>query len=158
MFEDARKAQLRKQLMRHEGFRTKPYFDCCGKPFRECNCAKQGKLSIGCGRNLEDVGIYDLEGMLLLSNDIDRVEKEAATLSWFNASLNVARQLAVLDMIFNLGLRGLLGFKKMVKALQVQDYARATHEMLDSKWAGQVGDRSQSLARMMLTGQYTPEP
>lgn len=158
MFEDARRAQLRKQLIRHEGMRRKPYLDCCGRPWRECECKAKGKLTIGCGRNLDDVGLYDLEIMLLLSNDIDRVEKEASTLSWFGSALNAARQFAVLDMLFNLGMPRFLGFKMMIKALQAQDYARATHEMLDSKWAGQVGDRAQNLARMMLTGQYTPEP
>jgi lysozyme len=51
-------------------------------------------------------------------------------------------------MYFNLGNR-LFGFKKTLKYIDEGNYAQAAEEMLDSKWAGQVGERAQRLSRMM---------
>lgn len=50
--------QLKKELIRDEGFRSKPY---------KCTA---GKLTIGVGRNIEDNGITEDEAMYLLENDI----------------------------------------------------------------------------------------
>lgn len=47
---------IQHQLIRHEGERLKPYMDCCGKSWRDCQCIDKGKLTIGVGRNLADVG------------------------------------------------------------------------------------------------------
>ena len=40
----------------------------------------------------------------------------------------------------------------MIKALEEGDYKRASQEMLDSRWARQVGQRAEDLARMMEEG------
>lgn len=128
-------------LIRHEGLRLKPYTDTVGK------------TTIGVGRNLTDIGITQLEAMQLLTNDIDRVQKEAVSLPWFK-SLSVVRQDVVLDMIFNLGLSKLLGFKDMCAALANGNFERASKEMLSSAWAAQVGPRAQELAQMMRLDRY----
>ena len=57
-------------------------------------------------------------------------------------------------MAFNLGVAGLLKFKKMIAALEKRDYDTAAIEMLDSQWAKQVGQRSQELSRQMRTGKW----
>jgi len=51
--------RLQNTLEHHEGLRLKPYKDSVGK------------LTIGIGRNLDDVGISKSEALLLLQNDID---------------------------------------------------------------------------------------
>ena len=132
--------RLTEMLIRHEGVRSKPY-----------RCIA-GKLTIGVGRNLEDVGISEDEAIFLLKNDIARVgrELEGALSFWSNLSLD--RQLVLLDMCFNLGLAGLLGFKRMLAAVESVNYEKAADEMLDSKWARQVGSRSTELAEMMRGG------
>ena len=132
--------RLTEMLIRHEGVRYKPY---------RCTA---GKLTIGVGRNLEDVGISEDEAIFLLKNDIARVgrELEGALSFWSNLSLD--RQLVLLDMCFNLGLAGLLGFKRMLAAVESVNYEKAADEMLDSKWARQVGSRSTELAEMMRGG------
>ena len=58
-----------------------------------------------------------------------------------------------MDMLFNLGLSRLSGFKRMFRALRKGDYDTASKEMLDSKWARQVGPRAKRLAKMMKTGE-----
>ena len=42
----------------------------------------------------------------------------------------------------------------MLRAAQIGDYSRAALEMLDSKWATQVGKRALTLSNMMQEGCY----
>jgi len=62
------------------------------------------------------------------------------------------RQSVIVDMAFNLGVKGLLEFRNMLTAFENGDYNLAALEMLDSKWASQVGHRATRLAYMMKTG------
>ena len=55
----------------------------------------------------------------------------------------------VIDMAFNLGLPKLSQFKNFQQALKDKDYKRASMEMLDSKWAKQLPNRSEKLAKLM---------
>jgi len=128
-------------LQRHEGLRLKPY---------KCTA---GKLSIGYGRNLDDMGISEVEAMVLLRHDIERCYDELNVFSWF-ADLDQVRQEALVDMLFNLGLPTFLEFKKTLKFVAEGKYSQAAEEMLRSKWADQVGDRAKELAYMMDTGCY----
>jgi lysozyme len=66
--------------------------------------------------------------------------------------LNDARQNALIDMMYNLGPSRFIGFKKMIAAIYDEDFNAASNEMLDSKWAKQVGRRAFRLARIMRTG------
>jgi lysozyme len=129
-----------RQLRLHEGERLKPY---------RCTA---GKLTIGVGRNLEDRGITAAESAMLLANDIADMERELQrTLPWV-ARLDDVRQRVLLDMAFNLGIVGLLNFKKTLAAVEAGQYQQAATMMLDSRWAGQVGQRAERLSRMMATG------
>jgi len=58
-----------------------------------------------------------------------------------------------MNMLFNLGYTRFLGFKKMLHAIEVRDFNHAANEMLDSKWAGQVGQRAIELAQIMRSGE-----
>jgi len=55
-------------------------------------------------------------------------------------------------MAYNLGLGGLNKFQNMIKAIDDGDYSKAASEMLASRWASQVGDRAERLAKLMRTG------
>lgn len=57
-------------------------------------------------------------------------------------------------MHFNIGLARLKGFAKALAAIERGDYKTAAAEMLDSKWARQVGKRASELAKQMETGQW----
>ncbi len=113
-----------------------------------------GKLTIGIGRNLEDRGITKDEALYMLENDIKYVKDELAKrISFFN-NLDNIRQEILINMAFNLGIKGLLGFKKMLKALEEKDFTKASEEMLNSKWAEQVKNRAKELAYAMKYGEY----
>jgi len=133
--------RLIEMLKRHEGLRLKPY---------KCTA---GKLSIGYGRNLEDMGISEVEAMVMLRNDIEQCYEELSVFSWFE-DLDQVRQEALINMLYNLGLPTFLQFKKTLKFVAEGKYSQAAAEMLDSKWATQVGDRANELAYMMETGDY----
>lgn len=140
-------------LIKHESIEMKPYFDCCGKFFRDCKCKKQGKLTIGIGRNLEDVGLSEPEILLLNENDIMRVSMEAdKAFPWFG-DLNGPRKIVIMSMVFNIGINGLKEFKNMVNAMTKKNYEKAANEMLNSLWASQVKKRAVALSEIMKTGE-----
>ena len=133
--------QLRAMLIRQEGLRLKPYRDSVGK------------LTIGVGRNLDDEGIAESEAYVMLDNDIIKHTLEANKLPIFVA-LDQVRRDVLIDMVFNMGLPRVFGFKKMLAALAESDWEKAAAEMRDSKWAMQVGNRALELAAMIRTGEY----
>ena len=130
----------RETLPRHEAISLYPY-----------RCPV-GKLTIGCGRNIDDLGISRDEALYMLDNDIRRVrlELEKAVPSYL--ALSDRRQAALIDMCFNLGLSRFLRFKKFLAAIEARDYAEAAAEMLASRWAEQVGKRAVTLAKMIKEG------
>ena len=74
-----------------------------------------------------------------------------AHLGWWR-TLTCARQRVLVNMAFNLGVAGLLGFKNTLSAVQRGHYEQAASGMMASKWAQQVGARADRLAVMMRTG------
>jgi lysozyme len=129
-------------LIRHEGLRLKPYRDT------------RNKLTIGVGRNLDDVGITRAEALMLLDNDIATVRRDVKrAFPWF-AGLDPVRKDVVLDMVFNLGLARFRRFEKTIASIRAGDWENAAREMLESRWANEVGKRATELAAMMERGKY----
>jgi lysozyme len=133
--------RIKAQLVRHEGLRLKPY---------RCTA---GKLTIGIGRNLDDRGISQKEAYALLERDILDFEQQLlnAIPDVYNG-LDEVRQSVLLNMCFNLGLKGLLEFKNTLAFIGAGDWERAANNMLASKWAKQVGMRAIELSEMMRKG------
>ncbi len=152
--------ELEQQLIRHEALRLKAY-----------KCPAE-KLTIGVGRNLDDVGltpselqmirqrksdwvfgddITEAEALAMLRNDIIRVRSELRTVVYGFDGLTPERQRALADMCFNLGLSRFSKFKKMLAAVEAGDFARASAEMKDSRWARQVGDKPGQRAHNLMT-------
>ena len=132
---------IKEQLIRHEGLKLRPYL---------CTA---GKLTIGVGRNLTDTGISLDEAMQLLENDVARVIKELENgFPWF-PGLDPVRKEALVDMCFNLGFPRFFKFKMMIDALRQGDFESASREMLESRWALQVGKRADTLSKMIKTGE-----
>lgn len=130
------------QLKLHEGHRNHLYKDTAGK------------LTIGVGHNIEDKGLSDAVIALILQEDIAEAVSELDRVFPQWRDLNEPRQQVLIDMMFNLGAPKLLTFHKFMAALLEQDYAKAADEMLDSKWADQVGSRAIRLSEMMRTGEH----
>lgn len=145
------------RLIMHEGLNLKPY---------KC---PSGYLTIGVGRNLvtnpltktEKQVVGDIKNgityemaIYLLRHDIKRVIEECRSCFSFWKRLDAERKYALLDMCFNLGLRRLLEFKKMLNSLEIGDYRGAAKECLKSKYARDVGERAKRIAKIFETGEF----
>ena len=133
--------RIKAQLVRHEGLRLKPY---------RCTA---GKLTIGIGRNLDDRGISQKEAYAMLERDILDFEQQLLDdIPDVYNGLDEVRQSVLLNMCFNLGLKGLLEFKNTLGFVAAGDWERAANGMLASKWAKQVGMRAIELSELMRKG------
>ena len=133
--------RIKEQLVRHEGLRLKPY---------RCTA---GKLTIGIGRNLDDCGISQSEAYVMLINDIMNCEKQLQQkIPDIYNGLDEVRKSVLLNMCFNLGISGLLGFKNTLAFVKAGDWERAANNMLVSRWAKQVGRRAIELSELMRKG------
>ena len=131
--------------------------------------------TIGIGRNLKDRGIsreeldyLDIPNMevvyehgiseadarYLALNDITIVENELCRVHTCVENLDSVRQLVLMDMAFNMGVPRLCKFKLMWNAIHEQNWEAASREMLDSKWARQVGRRAKILSDAMASGEF----
>lgn len=128
------------QLKKHEGFRPTIYKDTVGK------------WTIGYGRNLSDGGITIDEASVLLENDMGKAITAAEGIFDNFDTLNDQRKAVVANMAFNIGAGGLRQFVKFIKAVNDGDFNTAAVEMLNSRWAKQVGIRAIELADIMRNG------
>jgi lysozyme len=142
--------KLVKSLIRHEGVMLTMY---------KCPA---GKDTIGIGHLVKDServlfsrGITRKQAEQLLLTDIEDCVKSMVNFPFFS-NLSDVRQRVLVELDFNLGTPRLLQFKKALAAMAAKDWSKAHDEMLDSKWATQVGHRARTLAKMMLTNEDPP--
>lgn len=134
------KIKLIQELTKDEALKLFPYHDSVGK------------VTIGIGRNLTDVGISREEASYLLDNDINKVIAQLNDkLPWW-ITLSENRQRVLVNMCFNMGINDLLAFKNTLAAMKSGDYKAAADGMGKSLWAKQVGERAKRLADMMKDG------
>lgn len=126
-------------LQADEGFRQFPYY------------CSEGALTIGYGRNLDVNGISEAEADILLRNDIVTAREYLRRIVRMD-KLSDNRLRALINMMFNLGPGRFKTFKKMIQAIEDEDFERASVEMLDSVWASQVGARAVRLAKIIKEG------
>lgn len=133
------------QLRRHEGEILSAYQD------------HLGFWTIGVGRLIDKRkggGISKEESEMLLRNDIDEVMFELNNrLPWFNR-LNDARKAVLMNMAFQLGITGLMGFSKTLSLIEAGDYTQAADQMMRSKWASQTPKRASEMAEQMRSGEW----
>jgi lysozyme len=120
-------------LKRHEGFRAIPYKDTVGV------------WTFGHGLTY----ITEKESDVVVRM---RVAAIKATLQDEIKHLNPTRQNVIINMAYNLGINGLRKFRHMWAAIKREDYDTAATEMLNSKWARQVGNRATELSEIMREG------
>lgn len=136
---------LEASILAHEGKSSYAYRDT------------MGYLTIGIGKNIDRrsrVGLEYDEMLLLLRDDIEDCKDQLNAYDFYS-SQNAVRKDVLIELCYNMGIPVLLKFKKMIKALSVKDYSEASYQLLDSKWAAQVGRRRSSvLAERILSGTY----
>lgn len=142
-------------LKKHEGFRSKVY---------KCTA---GKDTIGYGYNINsntlrlpaneiksfyDVGISVVRAEQLLKQCCNQVESSLSKELDFYDNLDLNTRYVLINMGFNLGVQGLLGFKTTLGLIKQGKYNEASVQMLKSKWAEQVKGRATELSTILRTG------
>jgi len=135
--------KLKDRIKTHEGFRNYTYL--CSESVR----------TIGWGHRClpnedwnddEEYSIAQLEYCFDL--DFKKAMEGAEDLIGSIPLLPKAKEV-IIEMVFQLGKRGVSRFAKMWEALGNQDYDEAANQMLDSRWHKQTKSRAESLATIM---------
>ena len=129
--------RLRNTLIRHEGLKLLPY---------ECTA---GKLTLGVGRNIEDRGISKETAMQMLDEDIEICLNELMERLNYFETLPTEVQETLVNLCFNMGISRLMKFQLMLGAIEAGQYELAAKELLDSRYARQVGKRAEELADIL---------
>lgn len=133
---------LKEEIKHHEGYRENVYVDTVGIP-----TGGYGHAFLN-GSPLPAI-VCDL----LFEQDFGIAKQDYAFLALREGlDLDPVRQGVIINMLFNMGIVRVQKFRKMLMALSNKEWDRAADEMLDSKWAGQVGKRSTYLAEKMRNG------
>lgn len=132
--------KLKQSIMLHEGLKLFPYQDTTGN------------ITIGYGTNLS-AGITACEAEGLLCGRLLIATGEAEAQPWWQyVKGNDARERALIECVYNLGIAGFNNFHKAIAALGAGDFKSASEELLNSLWAKQVGKRAEVIAGMILNG------
>ena len=132
--------QLISDLKRHEGCDLKAYWDSIGRVWT---------IGYGHTKNVrEGDRISQVEAEDLLIIDINHALNTVRSIVRNFDSLSFCRKTVLANMAFNLGTR-LKEFKKMISAIEIEDFDRASLEMINSLWYVQVKSRGVELAKRM---------
>ena len=136
--------KLLESVKKHEGYRNKVYLDTLGK-----RTVGVGHLCVEDfwedGKEYEEKFLMDILQKDLQSA-IDQADKICEGLK-----ISDDAKILIIEMIFQLGGNGVSKFRKMWQALQQDppDYAEASVQMLDSRWAKQTPNRANEMAQHM---------
>jgi len=136
--------KLLESVKKHEGYRNKVYLDTLGK------------RTVGVGHLCvedfwEDEKEYEEKFLMtILEHDLQTAIKSAEKLCE-GLKISDDAKILIIEMIFQLGGNGVSKFRKMWQALQQDppDYAEASVQMLDSRWAKQTPNRANEMADHM---------
>lgn len=126
-----------------EGLRLKPY---------KCTA---GKLTIGYGHNLDDLGISQRVADLLLEEDAEIADTACYKIfgeQYENWSEN--RRLGWLNLAFNLGHGRLLQFRNTIRAARIEDWQEVEKGLRASLWFKQVGTRAERVIKMVCHEEF----
>ena len=151
------------RIARHEGFRSHVYQDA------------KGFLSIGYGTTVGRIVRSGPKnrplpsptaGLIFLPEGVGITQSQARGMVWERVTIirgqlsnesgwwdhSKIRRDVLVEMAYQLGVKGCLNFKRMWLALEAEDYEIAAEEMLDSMWAKQTPERAEELAGIMRAG------
>lgn len=141
------KREVMDRIKAHEGLRLAPYRDT------------NGYWTIGYGHKMQDVPgapfgkITISEAHVLFFEDFYRANDRY--LPWKRRhcpTLDLIRSGVCVELIFWVGFRGFLKFKKMISAIERENYKRAALELYNSTLGKKHSARAESLAVLMWEG------
>lgn len=155
--QDEVNAILLHEIERDEGFRTEPY---------RCTA---NKLTIGLGFNINTPGACahpDLEPYArgektsITREESDRISTEITAKLYKDVSklfsagrfqeFTPHQAAALINMAYQIGTRGLAGFKNMIRHMEDGNFTDAKREARNSKWYKQTPNRAKRVCRALL--------
>ena len=137
-----------------EGWRSKPYL--CSENYPTIGYGfKIGPK--GAPINQYQFEISQSVGRQWLNEILADLQEKAFSHSEIRAAVaacNDARKAVLISMCYQMGVSGLLKFRKALKAIAEQRWSDAKTEMLDSRWARQTQKRAVRHANQMLSGEW----
>lgn len=131
---------IKSMIKRHEGFRDYIYLDTVGVP------------TGGYGHAFLEGSPFPRDvAELIFNHDFANAVRDYNSLG---LELDDVRRGVVVDMLFNLGLTKLRKFRRTLAHLAAKDWEGAASSMEQSRWYGQVGNRSKELVEMIRSGKY----
>lgn len=97
-------------------------------------------------------GLRPEESEFIFRNRLKLLDAELSKRIPWIARLDPARKGVLINMAFQMGVAGLLGFKNTLAMVESGRYRDAAKGMLQSKWATQTPARANRLSRQMETG------
>jgi lysozyme len=132
-------------LWKEEGFVSHAYED------------SEGFLTIGPGILIDrrkGGGISPTEGRFLMENRVRLCEEECIKYFTWWWNMDQVRQQVIVAMAYQLGAKGVSGFKKMIAAITRKDWDAAADEMIDSAWYKQTPSRAKRMADIFRSGEW----
>lgn len=132
-------SELLQQIKEHEGLKLFPY---------KCPA---GKLTIGYGHNLQDNGLSKSACEFILYDDIEEAKRNLRTIfgNDFFENLPKNKKIALIDMMFNLGMVKFLTFKRFIFAVETQNWDNASYEIIHSRAYEQNTKRYKKLSEQI---------
>lgn len=133
------------QLRRDEGEVLHAYVDSLGF------------LTIGVGILIDKRkggGLLPEESEYIFNNRLRLINEALSKRIPWISKLDPARRGVLINMAFQMGVDGLLGFKKTLATVESGHYQKAASDMLGSKWAQQTPARAHRLSHQMRTGEW----
>jgi len=132
---------LIKRIKRHEGLRLEPYQDT------------EGNWTIGWGHKIHEscIPISIHEADEFLRKDVYHASDQLMRLKCC-VDLNLVRREVICELLFWVGYRGLMRFKKMRAAIRARDYHLAGLELYNSELGKKYSSRTRELAELMWEG------
>lgn len=127
-----------------EGLELKMYLDSKGIP------------TIGRGHNLRDVPITQRAADVIFEDDCDtHWQSLVQGIPWVRG-LDSARQAAMFDLAYNMGIQTLLTFHQFLNYMKSGQYDTAAQDLLQTPYASQVGKRALGNAELIAHGEASP--
>ncbi len=133
--------RLLEQIKADEGFSKKAFWD-----------NDQFSYGYGCKAPYEGATITEEEAAILLEAEVNEAIGYFHTM-FRHIPMNDVREEALVNMIFNLGPTKLRQFKKMLSAIELQDWDEAARQAQDSLWFLQTGGRARRIVEELRTGE-----
>lgn len=144
---------IEKMLEFEEGFREDPYY------------CSEGYPTIGIGWRIgdKDQPLEDFNNMQMCKAAALAQCKNETYLLGLNLhcvidywqDLDNIRQCVLISMAYQMGIDGLMKFKRMLAAIETQCWNDAAHEGLDSQWAKQTPERAERQMKTLLHGTWS---